>query len=142
MKIANMEAEITNGDGFITISFKTPTASFIRFVEALKNADKGSVKVVTKSGKTILLSEKVNELYLKVKAYQTANPTKYPRKLYAAFMTHWSEPDKNSKAIRYDGEKYFEIGKRLATFKNFTKPEVLSKWWEEHNQNSDPKTLF
>ena len=43
------------------------------------------------------------------------------------FISYWTEPDKAGKKIRYDGEKYFKVNSRLATWqrrKKFNPQEV------------------
>jgi len=42
--------------------------------------------------------------------------SKYDKQMLADFQAYWTEPDKKGK-MRYEAEKYFDISRRLATWK-------------------------
>lgn len=77
------------------------------------------------------ISNKKDRFYTKVKQYKGFNPGRFPSGLYLQFFNYWSETSKNGKQIRYDDEKFFDIGKRMATFQKRCDPLELSKMWEE-----------
>jgi len=137
MKINGLQAEIENEGEFVILKLKMHPADFVKFV-----TDCGKLKKEKVKTGSISIESKVKDLHEKVANYRAANPGKHPNGLYNEFMKYWVEPDKQSKKIRYDGEKFFDIGKRLATFKSFVKPEQLSKMWEEDQKNNKIPTLL
>lgn len=86
------------------------------------------------------LNKKVHDFYLKVRDYQLKNPTKYPAGLYEKFIKYWTEPDKKGTRIRYDGEQFFDISKRMSTFKSNTNPQELNQMWVDHNKAMQTKS--
>lgn len=56
------------------------------------------------------------------KVFDEADP-KF-KDLFEDFIQWWTQPSKSGKQIRYDGEKYFGINQRLATFRKNQKIEV------------------
>lgn len=65
----------------------------------------------------------------KVREFDKKHPGIYPPEMYAAFVTHWSEPTKNGKPawyVEYSAPKgKFDVAKRLAT-------------WNKNNFNQKP----
>ena len=111
------------------------------------NADKPlSLLLIKKEEKIELSSEdiiksKKQSLYNLIKIYKDKNPDKYPVKIYNDFYKHWGEVSKNGKnIIRYDEQKFFEIGKRLATFWSRLSTEEKSKLWQL--EKDKPKTTL
>lgn len=98
---------------------------------SLDNNKKDNNKVVSPID---LLKSKKDAFYSKVMDYKKKNPDRFPNKLYQVFFDYWSEPAINGKQIRYDAQRYFEIGKRLSTFKNNTSPQDLSEMWLDHEK--------
>ena len=52
----------------------------------------------------------------------------YGKDMVREFFDYWSEPNKSKKKMRFEGEKYFHIGRRLGTWRQnnskFKKPET------------------
>jgi hypothetical protein len=46
----------------------------------------------------------------------------YGPKMIREFYEYWTEPNKKNTQLRYEGEKYFDLTKRLATWKRNEKP--------------------
>lgn len=64
----------------------------------------------TKEVKNIENREK--EFYDKVGKFAS----QYPKELLRDFYDYWTEKEKNGKTLRFEGEKYFDVAKRLATW--------------------------
>jgi hypothetical protein len=58
---------------------------------------------------------------------------KYGKELVDDFFKYWTEPDNNRKKFRREDEKFFDIGKRLGTFKKMEKPKFGSQSQEVPN---------
>lgn len=137
MKLQNLQAEITHQGENVTIQFTIPSASFISFINSLKQAKKPTLTVAA----VVDPKEAENRLFALVKAFQDGNPGKYPRSIYISFMKWWSEPSKTGR-LRYEKEPFFEVGRRLATFWAKVTPEEKNKMWEQHHANTSVPTLF
>lgn len=77
-----------------------------------------------------VIKNKKIDFCLKLIAWDTDNPKKYPKLLYVAFARHWMELNKNGKSIRVDSETFFDMGKRLATWFGKAKDFEITKHWE------------
>lgn len=136
MKITTT-TEIEHLGDSVNIKISMTSADFMKFCESIKKAPKTN-GVTVKTSELDLAGKKMS-LFKLIKKFKDDNPGLHPIGLYKQFYAYWSEPSKNGKNIRYEGEKYFELGKRLATFRRNIKPEEMSKLWEEHNKQ-EPAT--
>lgn len=63
--------------------------------------------------------------------YESLTPfvgEKYSKELVRAFYEYWTEPNRSGKLLRFEDEKFFENGKRLATWlKNESKFKTVDK---------------
>ncbi len=41
---------------------------------------------------------------------------KYPQSMLDSFVLYWTEPNKSNTKMRFEGEKFFHIGRRLGTW--------------------------
>lgn len=127
------------------------SASLVFHLKIKENKEKGikaykpiPAILIKKEEKIELSSEEIIKskkqgLYNLIKRYKDNNPDKYPAKIYNDFYRHWGEVSKNGKnIIRYDEQKFFEIGKRLATFWSRLSTEEKSKLWQL--EKDKPKT--
>lgn len=89
-----------------------------------------------------IIKMKKDKLYYDLKIWEKKNVDKYPGGMLDEFFKYWTEESKDGKTIRYDNEKFFNIGKRLATFKKFTKADELNEMWRIHNEKKGKKDLF
>ncbi len=126
--------EIEMKDGQVAINIQIPADKFLRLAEELRSGKKVAVKTTVKE----TVEDKKKRLYGLIKSFQTTHPTLYPRGLYTAFMLYWGETSKGGQTIRFEKEQYFDIAKRLLTFKNNYKEDELSKLWDEHNKQAGP----
>jgi len=124
-------SEIAHEGDMVTLKISIPVADFIKLVEGLKKAPKKERQADIKA--TVDIQGKKAKFAAQLKEFAAANPDLHPGGLYNQFYAYWTEATKNQKNIRYEGEQYFDIAKRLATFKRNIKPDDMSKLWEEHN---------
>lgn len=89
-----------------------------------------------------ILKKKKDKLYSDIMAYKKTIPGKYPNELYKKFFVYWSEEHKNGKKIRFDDQEFFNIGKRLATFKNNTSVDELNQMWAMQKDEDQQPDLF
>lgn len=133
MKINGLNAEIENEDGMVILKLKMHPADFVKFV-----SDCGKIK---KEKKVRLSSESPIEVrkqafLSEIAEYKTINEGKYPKKIYNDFYKWWTES--NGKKMKFEEQKFFEIGKRLATFWGRLSIEEKSKLWQL--EKDKPKT--
>lgn len=55
------------------------------------------------------------------------NPLKYDQEMLRAFCNYWTESNKSKTKMRFELEKVFEIGRRLATWKSREKTFINNK---------------
>lgn len=130
MNIKNL-SEIEHEGDFVKLIFKVPLADFLKLVDSLKKVPKPDKKAEIAA--TVDLKEKKAKFSSMIKDFASKNPGLHPMGLYNQFYAYWTEPTKNGKKIRYEGETYFDIAKRLATFRRNISEAAMSKLWEEHN---------
>ena len=53
--------------------------------------------------------------------------SKYDREMLNDFFAYWTEPGRSGKKLRIDGQKYFDISRRLATWYRNSKSKYDSK---------------
>lgn len=75
-----------------------------------------------------LLEHRKQKFLCKIKTYRSENPDKYPANIYNSFFRWWTES--NGKKMKFEDQKFFEIGKRLATFWSRISTEEKSKLWQ------------
>lgn len=125
MKINGLQAEIENEGEFVILKLKMHPADFVKFV-----SDCGKVKK-SKIPKVLITSdiEIRKQFFLsEIAEYKTNNVYKYPTKIYNDFFRWWTES--NGKKMKFEEQKFFEIGKRLATFWSRLSTEEKSKLWQ------------
>lgn len=69
---------------------------------------------ITKEDSISLLESKKNKLREELSKYLDT----YGREMLNDFYSYWTELSKNGKKLRLDGEKYFDVARRLATWKS------------------------
>lgn len=81
-------------------------------------------------------------------AWVNSNPEKYPKLMIFDFTKYWLEPtlEKKKTVLRFEGQAYFEFGRRLSTWFNRVESIKISQYWEKDSK-IDPlnvilKTLF
>jgi hypothetical protein len=62
--------------------------------------------------------------------------------MYFEFAKHWLELAQSEKSLRYEDEKFFEIGKRLATWFSFSDNKKLSDQWSAEKQTETINSLL
>jgi hypothetical protein len=102
-----------------------------------KKSESGSEKNPTYNNtildtNTIIREEQI-KFCRKLIDYVKANPSKYPKLLYINFARHWMELSNNGKKMRFQGEKFFEIGKRLSTWFSNCNDAKISEYWAAEN---------
>ncbi len=73
-------------------------------------------------------------LFTELTAYKTNFPTKYPYILYEQFFAYWTELNRKKTRMRLNEEKFFDIGKRLATFWRNVSDQNKNKYWQLHKE--------
>jgi hypothetical protein len=75
---------------------------------------------------TVTVIDKEKDFYNQISEFKE----KYSKEMLRAFFNHWSQKNKKGK-MKFEGEKFFEVGKRLATWKlneaKFSKPSFEAK---------------
>ncbi len=74
------------------------------------------------------------EFCKEVITWNDTNPRKYPKLMLVEFVKYWIETTKNKKSIRYEKEKFFEIGKRLATWFSRASDKDIATGWEQEDK--------
>lgn len=115
--------------GSVKISFIVPPSGLKSLFDNLKGNKK--VKVVKEAPD---LKTKRLALRALIVAFKDAHPDLHPSPMYMKFYEYWGEASPDGKKIRYEGQKFFSMGKRLATFRGLIKPDELDKMWGEHNK--------
>ena len=82
----------------------------------------------------------LERVYAKFSAEVSTYNTEYNEVTLKAFILYWSEPNRSKTKLRYELEKTFELGRRLATWAanqkkfNYTeKPAIFDSWQEARN---------
>lgn len=137
MKINGLQAEIENEGEFVILKLKMHPADFVKFV-----SDCGKIK--KEKGAKVLITSSIDvrkQFFLKeVSEYKTCNEGKYPVKIYNDFYKYWTE--NNGKKMKFEDQKFFEIGKRLATFWSRLTNEEKSKLWQAEKDKPKTGTLL
>jgi hypothetical protein len=85
-----------------------------------------AVTVTVTDTVTVNVIDKEKDFYNQISEFKE----KYTKEMLSAFFNHWSQKDKKGK-MKFESERFFEIGKRLATWKanesKFSKTSFESK---------------
>jgi hypothetical protein len=85
-----------------------------------------AVTVTVNDNVTVNVIDKEKDFYNQISEFKE----KYSKEMLRAFFNHWSQKNKKGK-MKFEGEKFFEVGKRLATWKlneaKFSKPSFEAK---------------
>lgn len=98
------------------------------------NKDSISKEVINKE--VITPAEKLKnektKFFKVVQDWKFKNPGKFPAKLYKNFFDYWTESDEinGTGKMRFQGQKHFEIGRRLSTFWNYVKDAERAEMWK------------
>lgn len=60
---------------------------------------------------------------------------KYDAKMLNEFIAYWTEPTPSGRKVRFEGQKYFHIGRRLATWAR------NDQRWIKKIEVNEPKTV-
>lgn len=70
-----------------------------------------------------------------LKFYETLKPfvDEFGKDMVRAFYEYWIEPSKSGKKLRFEDEKFFDVKRRLITWKSrqssvFNKPSTVNKY--------------
>jgi hypothetical protein len=123
---------ILNTNSLLNTKEETKKEDF--FLTPLKTKEKKDNNI----SRSLPIEKRKNWFYCKLRDYKNENPEKYPAKIYNDFYKWWTESD--GKEMRFENKKnrYFEIGKRLATFWGRLTNEEKSKLWQLEKEK--PKT--
>ncbi len=86
-----------------------------------------------KDNKSIFLRKE--DFYKEIIAFKNHNPCKYPFGLFDKFFTYWTEENKSKSKMRFEDQKFFDIGKRLATFWTNTSDQERETLQKLHLKN-------
>ena len=131
MKINGLQAEIENEGEFVILKLKMHPADFVKFVSDCGKIKKEKVKI-----EEVALILRKNSFFSDLSNYKYWNEGKYPKDIYNKFYKYWTES--NGKKMKFEDQKFFEIGKRLATFWGRLSTEEKSKLWQL--EKDKPKT--
>ena len=123
MKINGLQAEIENEDGYVILKLKMHPADFVKFV-----TDCGKIKKEKVKTEQVDIKLRRDKFLTDIATYKCQNEEKYPTYIYNSFYKHWTES--NGKKMKFEDQKFFEIGKRLATFWSRISTEEKSKLWQ------------
>ena len=71
------------------------------------------------------------------------NPNKYPKALYVEFAKYWVEQSTGKRIkLRFEEQKFFDIGRRLSTWFQKVKDDQLSKYWDQEEKSDTLNNLF
>ena len=135
MKINGLQAEIENEGEFVILKLKMHPADFVKFVQDCGKIRKEKIKV-----EPIDMAERKKLFLAKISVFKTENEGKYPVKIYNDFYKYWTES--NGKKMKFEDQKFFEIGKRLATFWGRLSTEEKSKLWQLEKDKPKTGTLL
>jgi hypothetical protein len=125
MKINGLQAEIENEGEYVILKLKMHPADFVKFVTDCGKMKKSRIpKVLINSD----LEVRKKFFLAEIAEYKMANDSKYPTSIYNSFYKYWTES--NGKKMKFEDQKFFEIGKRLATFWSRLSTEEKSKLWQ------------
>ncbi len=87
------------------------------------------IKMTPNNTTTNTIEDRMANFSLELKPYLS----KYGKEMLNQFYSYWTEPSKNKKKLRFEGERYFDISRRLATWSSRN---------NKGNNNSDSGTEF
>jgi len=71
------------------------------------------------------------------------HPNKYPKLLYKQFVIYWTEQAISKKIkLRYEDQKFFDVGRRLATWFSKSQDTDITKMWEEEKKLPSVNEIF
>lgn len=72
------------------------------------------------------------------------HPNKYPKLLYKQFVIYWTEQNLGGKKLklRYEEQKFFDVGRRLATWFSKSQDTDITKMWEEEKKLPSVNEIF
>jgi hypothetical protein len=125
-KITLEEAEIIAHDRRVSHPIANIAVNDTVNVTVTNNIDSNCSEVAEeeKDKKKKLVEEKKQDLYNRIAEY--AN--KYPKEMLREFYEYWTELNDKGNKMRFQDQKYFEVGRRLVT-------------WQK-NLKADPKKLI
>jgi hypothetical protein len=95
----------------------------------------------TISLKTISIKEAKIKFCKKIIDWATNNLNKYPKLLYFDFAKYWTEQSETGK-MRFQDQKFFEIGRRLATWFENSDNKKLSDQWQAETKTETINSLL
>jgi hypothetical protein len=90
----------------------------------------------------IIRKKKIDFLKLVID-WVTVHPSKYPKLMYVDFSKYWLECTmKNKTKLRYEEQKFFDIGRRLGTWFQKAADTQLVKYWDNEDKIETLNDLF
>jgi hypothetical protein len=110
--------------------------------ETLPKPGKETLPYIESTNKEINIENIKDAFFKKIIDWRDLNPNTYPKGLYDNFFKYWTEEKntigkkKSNFQMRFQDEKYFDVGRRLGTFWKFTKDEEKLKLWNLHKMSA------
>ena len=83
----------------------------------------------------IILKDKKDKFFSEIMQFKKQHEGLYPATLYNQFFSYWSETNSIGKMMKKEKERFFEIGKRLATFWKRVSEKDRQKMWFQESQS-------
>lgn len=90
-----------------------------------------------------MTQRKINFLKLVID-YATTNPSKYPKLMYVEFAKYWVESSTQKKKVilRFEEQRFFDIGRRLSTWMQKVNEVTLHGYWDSETKVDTLNALF
>lgn len=86
------------------------------------------------------IKKRKDKFFADLLEWKSKNTDKYPAKMLQAFFDYWSEVNKNGSKMRYDAQDYFDINRRLITWRKNTTDAEINLQWKSHWELVQKKT--
>jgi len=110
--------------------------------EGSKGPDKSGFNPPIKKEVQTLYQRKIMFLKLVID-WIAENDTKYPKLMYVDFANYWVEQSVSTKVkLRFEEQRFFDIGRRLGTWFKKVKQEDLQAYWQKEKELPTVNDLF
>lgn len=102
-----------------------------------------AASVPSEKKEVTMTQRKINFLKLAID-YATANPSKYPKLMYVEFAKYWVEQSTQKKKVilRFEEQRFFDIGRRLSTWHGKVNDVTLHGYWDNETKVDTLNALF
>jgi len=122
-RIENQSVKAHTLEGALNVPLNDPSTTLEATLEPNNKVIKDNSKRVNNNNKELIVKLSIEEREQIFYKNLTHYISEYDKDMVRGFFNYWSQKNSSATKMKFEDEKFFEISKRIATWKNNDKPK-------------------